>query len=77
MVKIRMSRYGKHKDPIYRIVAVDSRRKRDGSYLSLLGTLNKNINQKIKLNKEEILKYLKNGAQPSETVKNILKAEGV
>jgi small subunit ribosomal protein S16 len=72
-----MSRYGKHKNPIYRIVAVDSRKKRDGEYLSLLGTYNKNLDPKIKLNKEEIIKYLSQGAQSSETVKNILKQEGV
>jgi small subunit ribosomal protein S16 len=77
MVKIRMSRFGKHKNPIYRIVAIDSKSKRDGEYIALLGTYNKNLIPKLKLNKELINQYLKNGAQPSETVKNFLKNEGI
>jgi len=77
MVKIRMAVFGKHKDHCFRIVAIDSKKKRDGGYLELLGTYNINSPNKLSLNKEGIMKYLKNGAQPSETVKNFLKQQGI
>ncbi|MDR1850771.1 MAG: 30S ribosomal protein S16 [Mycoplasmataceae bacterium] len=77
MVKIRMARYGKHKAPTYRIVAIDSKTKRDGGYIALLGTYNTASNPKLQLNTELVMKYLNNGAQPSESVKNFLKKEGI
>lgn len=76
MVKIRLTRLGKHKNPFYRIVAVDSRRKRDGSYLALVGTYEP-FAGKIVLKTDIILDLLSKGAVPSETVVNLLKQKGV
>lgn len=76
MVKIRLTRLGKHKNPFYRIVAVDSRRKRDGSYLALVGTYEP-FSGKVILKTDIILDLLSKGAVPSETVANILKQKGV
>ena len=76
MVKIRLTRLGKHKNPFYRIVAVDSRRKRDGSYLALVGTYEP-FAGKVILKTDIILDLLSKGAVPSETVANLLKQKGV
>ena len=86
-VKLRLTRMGSKKRPTYRIVATDSRRPRDGQYsrmprdgrfIEQLGTYDPRQNPaKVSLKKEEILKWLGNGAQPSDTVKNILSREGV
>ena len=76
MVKIRLTRLGKHKNPFYRIVAVDSRRKRDGSYLALVGTYEP-FSGKVILKTDIILDLLSKGAVPSETVANLLKQKGV
>ena len=76
MVKIRLTRLGKHKSPFYRIVAVDSRSKRDGDYLDLVGTYEP-FEGKVNLKSEVILDLLSKGAVPSETVLNILKEKGI
>ncbi|MGL5630517.1 MAG: 30S ribosomal protein S16 [Mycoplasmoidaceae bacterium] len=76
MVKIRLTRFGRHKKPFYRLVAMDSRFSRDSSYIELLGTYEP-FSGKIKLNKDIILKWLNSGAQPTETAKNMLKKEGI
>ena len=76
MVKIRLTRLGKHKSPFYRIVAVDSRSKRDGDYLDLVGTYEP-FEWKVNLKSEVILDLLSKGAVPSETVLNILKEKGI
>ena len=68
MVKIRLTRLGKHKSPFYRIVAVDSRNKRDGGYLALVGTYEP-FEGKVNF-KSEV-------AVPSETVLNLLKEKGI
>jgi len=76
MVKIRLTRLGRHKKPFYRIVAIDSRKRRDSEYLCLLGTLD-TLSNKVSLDEEKTLEFLKKGAQPSESVESILKAKGV
>lgn len=76
MVKIRLTRMGRHKRAFYRIVATDSRSKVNGGYIDLLGHYDP-LSEEIKLNEEKILNWLKNGAQPSDTVKNIFKDKGV
>ena len=77
-VKLRLKRMGAKKSPFYRIVAADSRMPRDGRFIEQLGTYDPRQNPaKVSLKKEEILKWLGNGAQPSDTVKNILSKEGV
>ena len=75
MVKIRLQRFGAHKAPRYRIVAADSRSPRDGKFLEILGTFNPCTEPAtVTLETEKIEKWLKNGAQPTVTVKNILDA---
>lgn len=75
-VKLRLTRMGAKKRPTYRIVASDSRVKRDGKYLELVGTYNP-ISKETKINEEVALKWLNNGAQPSDTVKNLLSKAGI
>ena len=77
-VKLRMTRMGAKKRPFYRIVAADSRSPRDGRFIELLGTYNPCTNPaQGNLKEEEILKWLNNGAQPSDTVKNLLSKQGI
>lgn len=75
-VKLRLTRMGSKKRPTYRIVASDSRVKRDGQYLELVGTYNP-ISKETKINEEVALKWLTIGAQPSDTVRNLLSKAGV
>ena len=77
-VKLRLKRMGKKFKPFYRIVAADSRAPRDGRDIEVIGTYDPNTNpQTIKLDAELALKWLKNGAQPSDTVRNILSQQGI
>ena len=73
-VKLRMTRMGAKKRPFYRIVAADSRSPRDGRFIELLGTYNP---CQVNLKEEEVLKWLNNGAQPSDTVRNLLSKQGI
>lgn len=70
-VKIRMARHGAHKSPFYRIVAADSRSPRDGRFIEQLGYYNPG-SEELKVDRELVLKWLKQGAKPSETVKGLL-----
>lgn len=77
-VKLRMIRMGAKKAPFYRIVAADSRSPRDGRFIELLGTYDPTKNPaKVSLKEEEILKWLSTGAQPSDTVRNLLSKQGI
>lgn len=76
MLRIRLTRMGRHKSPFYRIVAIDSKVRRDGKYIELLGTYAP-LDGKVDLKEELIINHLKNGAQPSETVLNILRKAGI
>lgn len=76
-VKIRLTRMGAKKRPTYRIVATDSRRSRDGQYLELIGTYAPVGEGNVKINEEVALKWLNNGAQPTDTVKNLLSKAGI
>ena len=77
-VKLRLTRMGKKKQPMYRVVATDSHTKRDGEYIELIGTYNPlTTPATIKLDEEVALKWLNNGAIPSDTVKNLLKEAGI
>lgn len=77
-VKIRLTRMGAKKKPVYRIVASDSRRPRDGEYLELIGTYNPLVNPAdIKINKEVAKKWLNNGAIPTDTVKSLFSKVGL
>ena len=77
-VKIRLQRHGKKGKPFYWVVAADSRAKRDGKFLEKLGTYNPNTNPAtITLNVDGSVKWLQNGAQPTDTARNILSYKGV
>ena len=76
-VRIRLQRHGKKGKPIYWIVAADSRSKRDGKFLEKLGTYNPNFNPPlVTLNIDSTVNWIQNGAQPSETARNIISREG-
>ncbi len=77
-VKLRLKRMGAKKRPFYRIVAADSRSPRDGSFIEVVGTYNP-ISEpaEIKVNEELAIKWLKNGAQPTDTVRSLLSKQGV
>jgi small subunit ribosomal protein S16 len=78
MVKIRLKRMGRKKSPFYRIIVADARTTRDGKAIAELGTYNPTVDPaEIKINAEEAKKWIQNGAQPSDTVRSILKKEGV
>ncbi|UIU28519.1 30S ribosomal protein S16 [Ureaplasma parvum] len=76
LVKIRLTRVGTHKKPFFRIVVMDAKTKANGAYIENLGHYDPVLGQVV-LKKEAILDQLQNGAQPSETVKNILSQEGI
>ncbi len=78
-VKIRLKRMGSKKNPFYRVVVADSRSPRDGRFIETVGTYNPLIadENQVTLKEERILEWLGNGAQPSDTVKNILSKAGV
>ncbi len=76
-VKIRLQRHGKKGKPFYWIVAADARSKRDGKFLEKLGTYNPNTNPAvIDLDVEGSVKWLQNGAQPTNTAKRLLSYKG-
>ncbi len=76
-VKLRLTRMGAKKRPTYRIVATDSRRPRNGQYLELVGTYSPIGDAQVKINEEVALKWLNNGAIPTDTVRNLLSKEGI
>ena len=77
-VKIRLKRMGSNKKPFYRIVVADSRSPRDGKFIEEIGYYNPVSQPKqVKINDEKAVKWLSNGAQPTDTVKSLLKKAGV
>jgi small subunit ribosomal protein S16 len=76
VVKIRLKRIGAKKQPHYRIVAVSSRSRRDGAPIEELGYYNPRTKQ-LQFNKEAFEKWMKNGAQPSDTVASLIKKASV
>lgn len=77
-VKLRLTRMGRKKRPFYRIIATDSRARRDGKYLEKIGTYNPLTHPaEVDINKELALKWLEQGAQPSPTVRNFLSKQGI
>ena len=77
-VKLRLKRMGSKKKPVYRIVAIDSHTKRDGEYIELIGTYNPLTEPKtVKIEDEVAMKWLNNGAIPSDTVRNLLSEAGI
>ena len=78
MVKLRIQRFGSKKRPFYRIVAADSKFPRDGRFIEVLGTYNP-VTQpaEVKINEESALKWLSNGAQPTDTVRSLFSRQGI
>lgn len=78
MLRIRLSRVGKKKQPSYRIVVADSRSPRDGAFLKILGHYNPLTDPAtLVIQEEEAVRWLKRGAQPSETAAKLLTRAGV
>ncbi len=74
MVKIRLQRVGKKKAPFYHVVVADSRSPRDGKIVEKIGTYNPMTNPAIvELDNEKVAEWIKNGAQPTDTVKALIK----
>lgn len=78
MVKIRLTRLGAHKRPFYRIVVADSRSRRNGPFIEILGTYDplKEPSEVI-MNLEKAKLWLQQGAQPTDTVKKLLQKAGI
>ncbi|EGT1910725.1 TPA: 30S ribosomal protein S16 [Listeria monocytogenes] len=77
-VKIRLKRIGSKKKPFYRIVVADSRFPRDGCSIETIGTYNPLLDPvEVKIDEEATLKWMHNGAKPSDTVRNLLSREGI
>jgi len=77
-VRIRLMRMGRKKKPFYRIVAIDSRKKRDGAYIDKVGHYNAIVEPaEVMINEERALYWLQKGAIPSDTVKSLLSRQGI
>jgi len=78
MVKIRLQRFGTTKRPFYRIVAAEATKKRDGRYLEIIGQYDPTKEPAfVQINNELALKWLSNGAQPTDTVKSLFTKAGI
>ena len=78
MVKIGLTRMGQKKAPSYRVVVADSRYPRDGRFIDEIGFYNPMTNPaEVKIDAEKAQTWLKNGAQPTETVKSLFKKNGI
>ncbi|MBH0229247.1 30S ribosomal protein S16 [Halobacillus yeomjeoni] len=77
-VKIRLKRMGSKRNPFYRVVVADSRSPRDGRIIEQIGTYNPVSNPvEVKLDAEKAMDWMSNGAQPSDTVRNLFSKEGI
>lgn len=78
MVRLRLTRAGRHKLPLYRVVVADSRKPRDGSFIEVIGTHDPRKNPPLtQLKQDRVLDWLQKGAQPSMTVRTLLKRAGL
>ena len=76
-VKLRLTRIGAKKNPYYRVVVADSRYPRDGRFLGIIGTYNPMVSPaEITIDADKAKTWIKNGAQPTDTVKALLKKSG-
>ena len=77
-VKLRLTRVGSKKNPVYRVVAADSRSPRDGRFIEIVGRYNPQTDPStIDLDADKVRDWLAKGAQPSDTVKRLLKAKNI
>ncbi len=78
MVKLRLRRTGRKKAPMYKIVAADSRAPRDGRFIESVGTYNPGVHPAVvEVKEDRVFHWLKNGATPTNTVKNLLSRKGM
>lgn len=77
-VKIRLKRVGKKKQPYYRVVVADARSPRDGRFIEEIGTYNPHTNPStFKVDAEKVKDWMAKGAQPTDTIKKLLKYNGI
>ena len=77
-VKMRLTRVGSKKNPIYRVVVADSRSPRDGKFIEIVGRYNPQTDPStIELNEDKVKDWLSKGAQPTESVQKLLKIQGI
>jgi len=77
-VKIRLARVGRLKSPAYRVVVADSRKARDGRFIEIIGHYQPRLDPpKVEVNEERALKWLGDGAIPSDTVKSLFRKRGI
>ena len=77
-VKLRLTRVGSKKNPIYRVVVADSRSPRDGRFIDIVGRYNPQTNPStIELDEDKVRHWLGNGAQPTEAVARLIKVKGI
>ena len=78
MVKIRLTRLGSHKKPFYRVIVTDSRTRRDGPFIKILGTYDPlKEPSEIKLDLERAKSWLQKGAQPTDTARKLMQRAGL
>ncbi len=78
MVKIRLNRMGAKKQPFYRVVVADSRSPRDGRFIEIVGNYDPTKNPAvINIDEEKVISWIKNGAQPTDTVRSLLSKKGI
>ncbi len=78
MVRMRLTRIGGRKDPVWRVVVADQRSKRDGRIIETVGQYNAQTNPStIRLDEERVRAWLARGAQPTDTVRKILRTQGI
>lgn len=78
MVKLRLTRMGKTHAPFYRIVAIDSRKARDGQYIDQIGIYDPTVEPPlVKIDADKAKDWIKKGAQPTDTVRSLLKNNGI
>ena len=76
-VRIRLTRAGRKKQPYYRIVVIDSRKRRDGAYIEQIGLYHPTFQPaRVEIQEDRALKWLRDGAKPSDTVHNLLSKNG-
>jgi small subunit ribosomal protein S16 len=76
--RIRLARVGSKKNPIYRVVVADARSPRDGRFIEIVGRYNPQTNPStIQLDEDKIKDWISKGAQPSDTVKRLMKTQGI
>ncbi len=74
MIKIRLARKGRKKNPFYRVIVADARSPRDGKFLEIIGTYNPLVDPiEVKIDKEKLNKWVSKGAKPTKSVEGLLK----